>query len=260
MIMDDDAEHLVQYTRMRRPVAIGFDLCHTLFRVNDARLPLIMLDGVECRSTSQTVYEACRPFGNGISFESFHASFISSWVEAAALREQDQREITSEQRFRRLCGLLAIPPDPDTIRRMLDAHAARLAEALELPAGHRAVLEGLHRRFRLALITNFDHAPTVYRVLEREGIRAMFDAIVISAEVGWRKPNTRIFQAALDRLGLDAEAMLFVGDDLDADVRGAQALGIDAVWLNNTAGPSPIGAPTPDMTITRLHDLLTLVA
>ncbi len=248
---------------MRHPTAIGaigFDLCHTLFRVNDERLPLVMIAGVEFRSTSRSVYEAIRPLGNGMNFESFHHSLVSSWAEAAALREQDQREVTSEQRFQRLCELLAVSPDSLLIRRMLDAHAARLADALELPDEHRAVLEGLTRRFRLALITNFDHAPTVRLVLKREGLEDTFDAVIISAEVGWRKPHPRIFQAALDRLGTAAAAMLFVGDDLDADVRGAQALGIEAVWLNTAGLPCPAGAPIPAATLTRLPDLLTLMA
>lgn len=56
----------------------------------------------------------------------------------------------------------------------------------------------------------------------------LFDAVVISGEVGMRKPEERIYHRALDGLGLPASACIFV-DDIGANVRAAQALGMAAI-------------------------------
>ncbi len=62
----------------------------------------------------------------------------------------------------------------------------------------------------------------------REKIAAHFDTVVISGEVGLRKPDPRIFRLAADRLGLPVEACVFV-DDLDLNVEAAEAIGMKGV-------------------------------
>ena len=64
-----------------------------------------------------------------------------------------------------------------------------LSKAIVFPPHHRAVLTALERRHRLAVVSNFDYTPTARLVLEREGIVDLFDEIVVSDEVGWRKPR-----------------------------------------------------------------------
>ena len=76
----------------------------------------------------------------------------------------------------------------------------------------------------------------------------LFDAVVISAEVGMRKPEERIFQHAAARLGVDPRACVFI-DDLEANVRAAEALGMTGLWHTDPAD-----------TITRLIALLALPA
>ena len=53
-------------------------------------------------------------------------------------------------------------------------------------------------RYRLAVVSNFDYSPTCLAILEREGIADLFETIVISDEVGWRKPKPVIFETALE--------------------------------------------------------------
>lgn len=62
-----------------------------------------------------------------------------------------------------------------------------------------------------------------------ERINKTFDEVVISEDVGLRKPDPAIYQLMLTRLGLDASACVFV-DDLPRNVEAARALGIRAVW------------------------------
>ncbi|CND90981.1 HAD family hydrolase [Mycobacterium tuberculosis] len=77
----------------------------------------------------------------------------------------------------------------------------------------------------------------------RELFADLFDAVVISAEVGMRKPDERIFRHALDLLGLDAAECVFI-DDIEHNIRAAEALGIRGV--HHTA---------PDTTIAELRAL-----
>ena len=58
------------------------------------------------------------------------------------------------------------------------------------------------------------------------------DALVISSEVGFRKPHASFFEAVCQRLGLSARQILCVGDDLENDVRGAMRAGLSAILLD----------------------------
>ena len=71
--------------------------------------------------------------------------------------------------------------------------------------------------------------PSTRRFLEeRWHIADIFDGIIISAEVGLAKPDRRIYQLALDRLGVDAGQTIFI-DDLDENIQGALELGIHGI-------------------------------
>src|SRR5918992_1625126 len=77
-------------------------------------------------------------------------------------------------------------------------------------------------------------------ILERQGIAQRVDTIVLSSELGKRKPHRAIFERALGELGVDAEDALFVGDRLDADVVGASRLGmrtVQALWFRADDAP-----------------------
>lgn len=71
--------------------------------------------------------------------------------------------------------------------------------------------------------------------LARHGLGV--DFVVSSADVGARKPDPAIFRAALDRLHMPAADVWFVGDSLEKDVRGAEAVGMRAIWFGGPRGP-----------------------
>ncbi|MGB2895998.1 MAG: HAD family phosphatase [Anaerolineales bacterium] len=75
--------------------------------------------------------------------------------------------------------------------------------------------------------------PSTRRFLdELWHIAGIFDDMIISAEVGLAKPDRRIYQLALDRLGADAEHTIFI-DDFDENVRGARELGIHGIHFQD---------------------------
>lgn len=85
------------------------------------------------------------------------------------------------------------------------------------------------RGLKLGVISNWD--PRLPDLLRDLGLACFFDAIVFSSEVGAEKPNSRLFEEALRRLGVPAHEALHVGDGRLEDVEGAQAVGMAALHL-----------------------------
>jgi 2-haloacid dehalogenase/putative hydrolase of the HAD superfamily len=89
--------------------------------------------------------------------------------------------------------------------------------------------------------------------------------VVISEEVGVRKPRGEIFAAALERLGTAPEAALHVGDSLRADVGGAHAAGITSAWITRRVRDPERklrehAGPQPDFVIRDLAEISQLLA
>jgi len=84
-----------------------------------------------------------------------------------------------------------------------------------------------------------------------------FEFSIYSSEVPYRKPHPSIFQLALARLNLDPAEVLFVGDNLNADVVGAQSVGMPTAWLNREGKDLPSDV-IPDYEIKTATELLTL--
>jgi putative hydrolase of the HAD superfamily len=95
-----------------------------------------------------------------------------------------------------------------------------------LPALQRLRSLGL----KLGIISNWD--DRLRPLLHGLGLDRYFETIIVSCEVGCPKPASRIFDRAAQELGNPASALLHIGDSLEMDVRGAEAAGMKALWLN----------------------------
>lgn len=89
------------------------------------------------------------------------------------------------------------------------------------------------------------------------GLDAYFEFSIYSSEVPYRKPHSSIFQLALSRLNLNPSEVLFVGDNLNADVLGAQSVGMPTAWLNRNGKVLPEDV-IPEYEIKTATELLTL--
>lgn len=242
--------------------AVFFDLFDTLVHFERDRLPLVEIDGKRVRSTAGHLHAVLARHAPAVTLERCYAALLASWQEAERLRAIDHREVPARERFadffRRLAlDVRQLPPDLDVT--LIDTHRRELARAARFPAHHRALLERLARRHRLAVVSNFDYTPTALGILEAAGVRDLFDAVVVSDEVGWRKPRADIFAEAIRRTGAEARATLFVGDRADIDVAGAHAMGMGAAWINPARDPLPPGIPAPHYEICDLAELEDIV-
>jgi 2-haloacid dehalogenase/putative hydrolase of the HAD superfamily len=121
-----------------------------------------------------------------------------------------------------------------------------------LRPGTRAFLDSV--QLPVCIASNVDRAD-LEAVLAWHGLS--FPAVVTSEDVAAYKPSPRVFQQALAVLGLRAEEVLHVGDSLSADVAGARAAGIAAVWVNRRGRPVPDGMD-PAFVIGQLTDLTAI--
>ncbi|GAH53763.1 unnamed protein product, partial [marine sediment metagenome] len=93
------------------------------------------------------------------------------------------------------------------------------------------VLETMRKDgYMTAMIANGDSAGA-RNIIAACGLEDYFDAIVISEEVGIEKPDKQVFQVALDKLGVEAESAVMVGNRIDADIVGANRIGMKSVWF-----------------------------
>ena len=116
-----------------------------------------------------------------------------------------------------------------------------------------------HRGYRLGLVSNTPWGTPDYLwvgQLERFALAPLFDAACFSSDVGFRKPDARIFQAALERLRAPVRHAMFVGADPAADVAGAATMGIRTVLIARDGRTPDQNCPTPDLHIETLTELL----
>jgi putative hydrolase of the HAD superfamily len=195
--------------------------------------------------------------GRGAEAEAFTRRFAAELLPA--LRSPDAAahvDYASELR-----NLLADVSDEE-LDLFLDAEHAAWRPARALLASAHALLESLRGRgLRLAVVANTwpEPARLVRRELEELGVAERVDAIVLSGEVGARKPDPAIFERALDELGVDPLETLFVGDRLVDDIGGAAALGMttaQALWFRADDAP---GGLEPDFLAFTPADVLTAV-
>jgi putative hydrolase of the HAD superfamily len=239
--------------------AVLFDLFDTLVLFHRDRLPEISVNGKVMRTTAGHLHAAFRPFAPGVELPVFVDALFWSWQEAERIRSEGHREVGAPERFGMLFGRLGLDPSAEARELLLATHMRELARAVECPPHHASLLSGLRRSYRLAVVSNFDYAPTCRAILEREGIAHLFDTVVISDEVGWRKPKPVIFETALTRLGLDPADALFVGDRADIDVIGARGVGMPTVWINREVARLPENIPPPDFEIRDLSELRAIL-
>jgi putative hydrolase of the HAD superfamily len=127
---------------------------------------------------------------------------------------------------------------PGAFAEALEAYISPvLTHPPDLCPGAAAAVRGLAARgVSLGIVSNTGRTPGVIlrRVLERHGLLAHFMAVSYSDEVGVRKPDAEIFHATLSRAGVPPDEAVHIGDNPDADVAGALAIGMRAAHY--TAG------------------------
>jgi putative hydrolase of the HAD superfamily len=247
---------------MQHITAIGFDLFETLVTVENLRR----------EEAVGRLLQSLKSSGFALAEETFLPVYRAAARRFMTAAQHDGRE--THNRFWVSTALQElgheVQPDDPRIALAVETYFSAFVDYAAPIPGTVDMLATLKGKYRLGLLSNLTHAPAALRIIDRLGMASFFDAVVVSGQLGYRKPHPRVFLALLDQLGTPKEQMAFVGDNLEADIHGAREMGIQPIWmtyvqsqkaLETLAGVDLQSSVTPGVpTITNWHDLLTLFA
>jgi HAD superfamily hydrolase (TIGR01509 family) len=184
----------------------------------------------------------------------FHACNDGLWAAYRAGR-LSLDDLRSERFARLLAALRCAAPLPAVTARF----EAELGRHVTLFPEARSALRALRRLARLVLVTD-GIAAVQHAKLSRCRLRRFFERVVISSEVGHRKPQPALLHHALGQAGTDPDRALVVGDSGASDGAGAHAAGLDFCWVNRTGQPRQAAGPVPArFQVPHLGALVTLL-
>ena len=242
---------------MKEYSAVLFDLFDTLVMFRPSLLPKVTLNGEIWNSTARHVFTQMRSSLGEMEFADFYGPFVESHRELLELRRKDLREYPNRKRFEIFMEKAGLKGDDALLEKFVRSHMESLCGAMVYPEHHTEVLLYLKERgYRLSVVSNFDHAPTARALLGKFGIADFFEHVVISEEVGWRKPHRKIFESALSGLGESPRDAIFIGDNPEADITGPSDCGIDSVWVKRR---EEFTRAEPKFTIRDLKELREII-
>ena len=143
-------------------------------------------------------------------------------------------------------------------RFLAETHRAASRFRLQLYPGVEDTIRQLHAKYHLAVISD---GQTAYAIpeLNAVGLSGFFDPIIISGNFGYRKPDERLFTAALTAMKMEPYDVLFVGNDMYRDIYGAQRLGMKTVFFRSNQGTQEKEGVKPDYIIYNFPELLSAI-
>lgn len=152
------------------------------------------------------------------------------------------------------------PPASDPMPRFLAEMYRGISRfRLDLYPDVRAVLDDLRPQYKMGVVSDGQSAWAVPE-LRAVGLDGYFDPVIVSGDFGFRKPDRRLFQAALSAMGLGPEEVIFVGNDMYRDVYGAGRLGMKTVFFSSNQGQKEMAGVNPDYIIYQFAELRQAVA
>ena len=197
---------------------------------------------------------ALQTLGRAAEADAYTARFRSETLPTVLASGAAERLDYGEE-LRKLLG----PVTEEELAGYFDAEHAVWRPARSLADGAHELLDALHAEgLAVGLVANTwpDPARLLRRELEEFELVDRIDAVVLSGELGVRKPNAAIFETALAALGVDATAALQVGDRLVEDVQGAAGVGMltaQALWFRVD---DPVAEIEPDFMAFTPQDVL----
>jgi putative hydrolase of the HAD superfamily len=143
--------------------------------------------------------------------------------------------------------------DSEVVTKATNAFCEGFMEYVRIDNDAKLVLEQLHGKYKLGIVSNFAIPECVYNLLQRHDLERFFNVVMVSAVINKRKPSPVIFERALAQLDVNHKNAVFVGDTVDADINGAKAVGMKAIYIERRE--QKMENAIPDHTIKSLAEL-----
>jgi len=205
--------------------SIIFDFIGTLTNVKNYSLEV----------SKMKLYRAIVEAGFDIDPKDFVEAYSNAHEKYRAIRYHKLIEVTNAIWISEALNALGFKTRPEDlqIKTAVNAFFEDYLNSLELRPCVKNTLRQFSQEYKLGLVSNFTYAPVIYAALRKLDINKFFNAILVSEDVGWRKPHIKIFEEALKRLGTFAEETVFVGDNPEEDIRGAKMAGMKTVFVQS---------------------------
>jgi HAD superfamily hydrolase (TIGR01549 family) len=228
--------------------AVGFDLFGTLIKAT--------ADNDTCL---QGIYSCLRSNGVTVTYEIFVETYRTTRKLQRQTSQVLHKEVTNSEAVCETIRLLGhdLEPTSRVVREAVKAYFQPWR--IELADGARSTLEALRPFVKLGLVSNFTDVSFIEETLRILEIHYFFDSITISAGCGWRKPSPKIFQILLEKLDIKPEECLFVGDEVDSDIKGPKTVGMRTVLLSSQVALSHESVYGADFVIGSLKEMLPIV-
>jgi HAD superfamily hydrolase (TIGR01549 family) len=235
--------------------AVTFDLFGTLVHLDERRLPHLSIDGVSVPSLLAAPFERLLEL---VPTVDLGEALIAYFEAGAELKEwlvaESDREMLPHTHLTKCLERLGLA-DERLVSELARAQTQATLRAARPAEGTHTLLKRLRGRgCALGLVSNLADVEEGHALLSHLQMDSYFDAVIFSGDVGWRKPDRRIFEAALSELDATPTAVLHVGDELRADIWGAGRCGLPTVWVN-FSGERFEGEYPPRLQIDRLASL-----
>jgi HAD superfamily hydrolase (TIGR01509 family) len=208
---------------LTRIKAVIFDFIGTLTTV----------DNYSLEDSTLKLYKTIVDAGFTVRKRDFLKAYGQAHEKYRVMRYEELVEVTNTIWISDALNCLGFKTNPEDARlkTAVNVFFEDYLTSLKLNPCVRQLLSQLSKRFKLGLISNFTYAPVIYAALRRLSINRFLNAVLVSEDVGWRKPNGKIFQEALLRLGVKGGETIYVGDSPLEDIGGAMAADMKTVFV-----------------------------
>ena len=242
---------------MRNIRAVAFDLFNTL----------ITVDMPSRYSSIDRLLDSLQAQGIAVHADDFmpvYRDTAREFVgEAERLGKETHNGLWISTTLQRLG--IAIEPQDSRVTQAVEAYFSAFVDNARALPGTADMLAALKPRYRLGLLSNLTHGPAARQILNHVNLSAYFEVLLVSGDLGYRKPHPQAFQTLIEALDAPPASIAFVGDDPRTDVQGAFLAGmqpVQTVYAQRQRDAAAMLTPPSELsvpTIASWQDLLTLL-
>src|SRR4030065_1569681 len=205
--------------------AVLFETCDSLM--------LIGRDHACYSPSLKRAYDFLAENGVDVAFEVFEKAYIESrdalYVDADAKLEEPHFNVRIANALKNLGYDHGV--SSGVVAGATNAFCQGFMNYVRVDENAKSVLEKLHGRYKLGIVSNFAIPECVLKLLEKEGLARFFDVVIFSGGGNKRRTSPEIFKKALEEMGVDAKETVFVGDKIDADIEGPKSVGMKTIFI-----------------------------